>query len=248
MDENNNTYMQHKLLTSLILHILPGAITAGGFFLLRPVLNRFGFPPLLAFLLAVLLLDLPVMLGIMLLAGKRAQGRLTLKDVVGFQDRLPLGKFLLYFGGAFLLVYLLISLVTPLNTLISERLFSWLPAWIFLDDQAQYLAYGKGILIFTFSLQLILTGIVLPWVEELYFRGFLLPRLDHLGWWSPLFGGLFFAFYHVWQPYGFLTIFVLGVSLGYLVYWQKDLRLPISLHMLANLVARIGFLMAALSM
>lgn len=246
MDENNNTHKQQNILTSLFFHILPGAVTAGGFFLLRPVLDRFGFPPLLAFLLAVLLLDLPVMLGIMLFAGERAQGRLTLEGVLGFRDRLPLGKFLLVFVGAFGLVYLLIALVTPLNLLISEKLFSWLPTWIFLEDQAQYLAYGKAILVFTFSLQLVLTGIVLPWVEELYFRGFLLPRLDRLGWLSPLFGGLFFAFYHVWQPYGILTIFLLGASLGYVVYWQKDLRLSISLHVFANLASRIGFLLAAL--
>ena len=42
--------------------------------MLKPLLDPIGYPPLLAFLLAVLLVDLPVLLGMMLHEGKKRNG------------------------------------------------------------------------------------------------------------------------------------------------------------------------------
>jgi membrane protease YdiL (CAAX protease family) len=93
-----------------------------------------------------------------------------------------------------------------------------------------------------------LTGVALPWIEELYFRGYLLPRISRYKLWSPVISGLFFGLYHSWQPFGFLTVFLLGTLLGYLVMWKRDIRLSISLHVFANIFARLVFLMVALTM
>jgi membrane protease YdiL (CAAX protease family) len=138
--------------------------------------------------------------------------------------------------------------VTPLSTLLTESAFSWLPDWMFLEEQTQYQAYARNVLLVTFTLQLVLTGVALPWVEELYFRGYLLPRLSRYGRWSPLLGGLFFGLYHVWQLFGFPTVFLLGVALGYVVWWKRDIRISIGLHVFANALMRLMFLMAALAM
>lgn len=115
-------------------------------------------------------------------------------------------------------------------------------------SSSQYLAYAKNILVVTFVIQLIITGTILPWVEELYFRGYLLPRISRFGWWTPLLSGSFFGLYHSWQPHGFLTVFLLGTALSYLVMWKRDIRLSIGLHIFANTFARLAFLMAALTM
>jgi membrane protease YdiL (CAAX protease family) len=90
--------------------------------------------------------------------------------------------------------------------------------------------------------------VALPWVEELYFRGYLMSRLSRYGTWTPLLSGLFFGLYHIWQLYSFPTVFLLGVALGYVVWWKKDIRLSISLHVFANTLGRLMFLMAALAM
>ena len=95
---------------------------------------------------------------------------------------------------------------------------------------------------------LAVTGVVLPWVEELYFRGFLMPRLSRFGWWTPLLGGLFFGLYHIWQLYSFPTLLLLGTALAYVVWWKRDIRTSISLHVVANVLTRLMFLMAALRM
>jgi len=241
-------FPQYSLGKSFLLHVLPGAGVTLAFVILKPILDSSGYPPLFAFLFVILLVDLPILMGIMLNEGKKKNGRLSLEGILGYRDKISGNLFALIFIGAFVAVFLLISLVTPINNFLTERLFSGLPNWIFLEEQSQYEAFTKNILLITFTFQLILTGIVLPWVEELYFRGFLLPRISRYGIWAPLIGGLFFGLYHSWQPYGFATVFILGAALGYLVWWKRDIRLSISLHVFANAIARLMFLMAALAM
>jgi len=223
-------------------------LVTGAFLILKPLLDSTGTPPLLAFLLAVLLVDIPFMLGVMFYEGRKLNGGFSLAGVVRYRQKVSWRTFLLVFVGGFVVVYLLVLLVAPANTFLADTLFSWLPDWLFLDEEGQYETYTKGILVAVFALQLVLTGVVLPWVEELYFRGYLLPRISRYEKWAPLLGGVFFGLYHVWQPYGFMIVFLLGTALAYIVWWQKDIRLSISLHLGANVVARLTFLMAALSM
>jgi membrane protease YdiL (CAAX protease family) len=239
---------QHSLPRSFLLHVAPGVFVTAAFLILRPILDPTGSPPLLAFLLAILLVDIPFMLGVMFSEGKKLNGRFSLEGVVRYRQKVSWKTFALVFVGAFVVVYLLIVLVTPVSNLLAENLFSWLPDWLFLEEETQYEAYAKGIVVAVFALQLVLTGVVLPWVEELYFRGYLLPRISRYEKWAPLVGGLFFGLYHVWQLYGFVTVFLLGTVLGYVVWWKRDVRLSISLHLVANVAARLTLLLAALSM
>jgi uncharacterized protein len=239
---------QHSLIKSLLLHISPGILVTVVFVLIRPLLDSSGYPPLLAFLLAVLLIDIPFMLGVMLNEGKKLNGRYSLEGVVLYRSKLPWKTFILVFVSAFVVVYVLMMLATPISALLTENLFSGLPDWVFLEEQTQYESYAKNALVLVFVLQLVLTGIILPWVEELYFRGYLMPRISRYKIWSPLLGGFAFGLYHVWQLYGFPTVFLLGAALGYVVWWKKDIRLSIGLHVFANTLGRVMFLMVALTM
>jgi membrane protease YdiL (CAAX protease family) len=194
-----------------------------------------------------LLVDLPVLLAVMFYEGKKLNGRFSLRGVVLYRDRVSWKTFVGVFVGAFVVVYVLTMLLAPLNAWLTERLFSWLPDWMFLEEQTQYQAYAKSALLATFAVQLALTGVALPWVEELYFRGYLLPRLSRYENWAPLLGGLFFGLYHVWQLFGFPTVFLLGTALGYVVWWKRDVRIPISLHVFANALVRVIMLVAVLT-
>jgi uncharacterized protein len=239
---------QHAFGKSFLLHIAPGILVTVAFLVLKPMLDSTGYPPLLAFLLAVLLIDIPFMLGVMLNEGKKLNGRYSLEGIVLYRERLSWKKLSLFFVGTFVMLYVLIMLVTPISVFLTENVFSGMPDWIFLDEQSQYEAYATNVLVVVFTLQLVLTGIILPWVEELYFRGYLMPRISRYGKWAPLLGGFTFGLYHIWQLYGFPTVFLLGAALGYVVWWKKDIRLSIGLHVFANTLSRLMFLMAALAM
>ena len=106
----------HHLLQSFLLHITPGVLTTVAFILLKPMLNSMGYPPLLAFLMAILLIDLPVLLGIMFYEGNKLNGRLSLNGVVLYREKVSWSMFALIFIGAFVVVFLLITLITPINT------------------------------------------------------------------------------------------------------------------------------------
>ena len=253
MNDNTPTrtipnFPQHSLIKSVGLHILPGILTAVAFLLFKLLLDGSGYPPLLAFLLAVLLVDLPILLGVLLYEGKKRNGRYSLEDVVLYRERVSWKRFALFFVGTFVVVYALMMVVIPVSNFFAASLFSWLPDWMFLDEQTQYQAYAKNVLLVTFTLYLGLTGVILPWVEELYFRGYLMPRLSRYGKWTPLLGGLFFGLYHIWQLFSFPTIFLLGVVLGYVVWWKRDIRVSISLHVFQNVLMGLMYLMAALAM
>jgi membrane protease YdiL (CAAX protease family) len=239
---------QHALGKSFLLHVTPGILVTAAFLVLRPLLDTSGYPPLLAFLLAVVLIDVPFMIGVMLSEGKRLNGRFGLEGVVLYRDKVSWKTFAWVFAGAFVVMVLLLVASAPLDSLLAERVFSWLPGWIFLDDATIYEAYGKTVLVVVFTLHLVVTGIILPWVEELYFRGYLMPRISRYGAWVPLIGASFFGLYHVWQLFGFFGVFLLGAVLGYAVWWKRDIRLSIGLHVVANALVRVLLLMRILAM
>jgi hypothetical protein len=101
---------QQKLWQSFLLSVIPGLLVTAGFILFKRLLDASGYPPLLAFLLAILLIDLPLLLGVMLVEGKRLNGRYSLEGVVLYRDKVSWQRFLLVFIGAFVIVYLPISL------------------------------------------------------------------------------------------------------------------------------------------
>jgi len=245
---STQTNAQHAIGKSFLLHVLPGVLVTVAFFVLKPLLDSTGYPPLLAFLLAILLIDIPFMLWVMLNEGKKLNGSYSLEGVVLYREKISWKTFALVFLAAFVVVYILMMLVTPISSFLTENIFSWLPDWIFLEDQSQYQDYTQPVLVVVFSLQLFITGIILPWVEELYFRGYLLPRISRFRMWAPLLGGLFFALYHVWQLFGFVTVFLIGTALGYIVWWKKDIRLSISMHVFTNALLRVFLLMGVLAM
>ena len=181
-----NSYPQQSLLNSIVLHVLPGVLVTLGFILFKPLLDSSGYPPLLAFLLAILFLDLPVMWGVMLYEGWKQNGRISLDQVVFYREKVSWKTFIVVFIAAFAVAYALIILSNPISGILAGSVFSGLPEWMFLDEQSQYQAYAKNALVTIFTFQLILTGFVLPWTEELYFRGYLLPRIPRYGKWTPI--------------------------------------------------------------
>jgi len=75
-----------------------------------------------------------------------------------------------------------------------------------------------------------------------------LPRLSRYGRWASLLGGLFFGLYHIWQLFSFPAMLLLGAALGVVVWWKRDVRIGVGLHVFANALARLMYLMAALAM
>jgi membrane protease YdiL (CAAX protease family) len=73
-----------------------------------------------------------------------------------------------------------------------------------------------------------------PMVEELYFRGYLLPRMSRFGRAAPLLNAVLFSLYHFWAPWQFLSR-VAGVTpFAYGVWWKRNVYLGMTIHVLLN--------------
>jgi membrane protease YdiL (CAAX protease family) len=98
----------------------------------------------------------------------------------------------------------------------------------------------KGVIAFIFNL--IVIAIAAAVTEEFLFRGALLRIIQrktqnyHLAIWivAIVFSAIHFQFY------GFVPRLLLGAYLGYLVYWTKNIWIPIVAHFFYNAVALTG--------
>jgi len=178
-----NNVQQHSLKQSIIFHLMPGIFILGFFAVLAPVLDRLGWPPAMALFIIIGLVLVTVELGILLYQGKKLSGKITLKDVVLFREPLPKKQY--FWFGLILFAWLMLILIvvfTPIDNFISERLFFWLPDWFFTAKFIENIGqYPQSVILVTAILGTLFNGIAGPVVEELYFRGFLLPRISRYG-------------------------------------------------------------------
>jgi uncharacterized protein len=198
---------------------------------------RRGLPPVLALLLAILFVAIPVELGELLRQGRRYNRRLSLQGIVLYRQPLPWWQYPLITVLFLILALFLSGAASFLDNAVTSRLSGVSPAWYFLNDIGQYATYSRSALIFTLIVNFVLNGIAGPIVEELYFRGYLLPRLSRFGALAPLINAGLFTIYHFWQPYAYFSVVVVIIPFVYLVWWKRSVYLAIIVHCTLNIVA-----------
>ena len=99
--------------------------------------------------------------------------------MVSFREPIPRWQYVLL--PLFMLLWSLAVFVLvnpPVESVILEQFFSWVPQEYHLQSFAAHMEdYSRPLLITSAVLLLLFNGIVGPVVEELYFRGHLLPRM-----------------------------------------------------------------------
>ena len=120
------------------------------------------------------------------------------------------------------------------------------PHWL-LPSYNSTAGFSKVLLIPTLLATLAIDGVINPTVEELYFRGYLLPRLPVAGWRAIPLSAALFTLQHYWQPWNWLMIFMLELTLTTLVVRLRCLRLGIIMHGLGNSFGALIILVGVLS-
>ena len=231
---------QHSLPRSILLHLLPGAIATGVFLLTVPLVNALGYPSITALYLPMILTVILLELGYLLVQGRKRNGRLSLEGIVNYREPIP-GWYYLVFPILIVVWGVIVTaLISPIDNLILTGAFAWLPDWYALRDILDIpQIYSRQSLLITAFFAILLNGIVGPVVEELYFRGHLLPRMSRLGRWAPLVNVVLFSLYHFWSPWMFLSRAVLLIPMVYLVWWKRNIYIGIIAHCLLNLIGTV---------
>lgn len=230
----------HSILKTVILSLLPGLLILLFFIILGPYSSSLGIPPLLIILIAIPLILIPFELGFLLYQGKKINGKLSLKNVVLFREKIPLWQYIILISLLLLWTYYAFAILPPIVDLyFIKQYFNWLPDWFFLDNLE---GYSKFVLIITVVFGFIFSGILGPIVEELYFRGYLLPRIKQTKGWAPIINVLLFSLYHFFTPWQNVTRIIALVPMVYSVWWKRNIYIGIITHCTLNSIGMIGMI------
>ena len=228
---------QHPLAQSIALHLLPGAALTVFILLAAPVVRDWGFPGVFALFLGIPLVIVPLELGYLLYRARAASGGWSLASVVSYREKLPRRRYaVLGLALAAWWIVLLVLFIALIDEWIADTFFAWMPATIrefasFEDEED--LSGGRTALLL--GVAFLFNGFVGPVVEELYFRGHLLPRIDRFGRAAPLLNTVLFSVYHFWTPWANIGRIIALLPWVYTVWRTRSLMLSLIVHMSVNL-------------
>jgi len=220
----------------LALFLVPGALTTVVYVLIAPLIENAGFPPIAALLVAIIGVLVPIELAILFRArgAQRAQPA-PIQPVVPYRMPLPLRDWLWLVPVLVVAAFVGFGLSMLIEPQIIDSLFGWVPDWFVKPiDPDRVADYSREAWLLTLAAYLVLNGFVGPIVEELYFRGYLLPRMEWMGRWAPLVNVSLFSLYHFWSPWQ-----IVGRILGfgptvYAVRWKENVYLGMVVHCTLN--------------
>jgi membrane protease YdiL (CAAX protease family) len=241
------TGQAHTAWGSIALHLIPGALVTAVYFAIAPAVVRAGYPPLMALLLAVLVILLPFELAVLLYCGRKLNASLSLRGVVLNREPIPIWQYFVIVPILFIWLGAAFTQLGGVDDFLSRHVFAWVPVWAAPSALAVNIAeYSHSALLYTAIAGLVLNGIAGPVVEELYFRGFLLPRIPASRTWAPLINVLLFSLYHFFSPWQNITRIVGLLPMVYVVSWKRNLYLGMITHVLGNLIGMLSLLALAL--
>ncbi len=236
----------HPIGKSIVLHLLPGLLALALFSVLARPIEGLGYPSAMPWLITVLCLEIPFELGYMLYEGRRRNGRLSLDGVIAYRQHLKVGQIVLWASLIFVAVLVLYVLSGPVTQALQTTAFGWVPGWFVFDTGLEGGGFTRSALLIVNLASVLVFVVGVPIVEEMYFRGYLLPRISYLGMWAVLVNALLFALYHFTTPWVFVTRALITLPLAYVAYRKQNIIPGIVVHSIANSVDVVmGFLYVA---
>ncbi len=228
-----------------IYQILPGLASLVVFVPAAWFLKGTEIPLMVALFVAILLAETPMSWYLMARTMREEGKTLSIENL--FPWRKPIGKGRIILIGiplALLSMVIIFGLSMVGEASIREALFSWVPEWLVLVAGPEGMTGSSR------------SGLILLWLfsgfggvaiggltQELFARGFLLPRAAHLGWRAVPLNALFFTMLHLAAPWGWPFFFLGSLLWAAAVYKWKSVQLGLAGHL--GMLA-IGWIMMTL--
>ncbi len=233
---------ESSLLQLVLLHLVPGAIITLVFAVLARVMAGQGWPASLALLVTWLIAGIPLLLGILYYQGFSRNGIFSLHGILRNRKPMPLVQYAWLVPALLAWTAVSSTLFYLVSEWLHQGLFGWTPAWLNLSAFAENPASYSPEIIWAIVILSAVLNIVVPTVEELYFRSYLMPRLPFGPVWSPLASAVLLSLYHFWLPWDFLGRIVALLPVVYVVQWKQNVYISILVHVLLNTIGTIGLL------
>jgi membrane protease YdiL (CAAX protease family) len=226
-----------------IEHFYMGVLITAVYVVITPWLLGLGYPSLAALLLVEILVLTPLVI-VHLLAVARQHDPHSLANVISYREPIGRNAFLLWYVVGLVAIFGTYIPLYPVGTFLRGELFAWLPDWYF---NPGYGTTDIGVLANLFLVGILIDGLIAPTMEELFFRGYLLPRMEYLKGWAPVINGAFFGLYHFWQPHNLIALVVVGIILSFVVWKTRNVYLGIALHCTINILGAVGGYLAVIN-
>ena len=240
----------HSVWLSILLHLFPGILAALVYFPVAQLFWNNNIPTVLAIHVVLMVILVPLELGIILFSSKKKTDltentilKIKLPSIIlntnkNSKKDIILYSFLSLFWAVLILGFVDKQLVV--SDWIFQNWFNWLPE--FYDMTGVYTnpeQYSNGIRVLVLILSLIIGAIIGPFIEEIYFRGFLMPRIVKNKWFAPVLNAVLFALYHLWTPWMIPMRILAVLPFIFLVWWKKDIKIGIYSHIALNLLGDV---------
>ena len=239
---------KHTALQTILLHLIPGIFNLLAIFLLLPLTPLFGYAEngrLLAGELMIIVSIVPIQIGFLLFAAKKTTRTYNIFKLMPFKEKSKFVEYLLFVAIMLGWALSISAILPPVENGLRDSLFAFVPDHLAMRNMDFY-ATPKGLLIFAASFAILTNGIIAPITEELYFRGYLLPRIDASPMLSVIINAVLFSLYHFFSPWYFLSRILMMIPLYYWVMKRKNIRFSIIAHMIANVFTSVSFLLEIL--
>ena len=235
---------QHSVTKSIALHLMPGLLLISTYILMTPTMVALGLPSIVAFIIAAAGVAMPFEIVFLLYQGRNKNGAWSLKGLLAYQEKIPNKHLALYtllltlWGGIWLG-----TIPMFIDYIIIDKLFFWLPSWFNIASFVNNVGdYSSTILLITLCSGAILTGLMAAYVEELYYRGYLLPRIAYLGKGGIWLNSVLFSLNHFHTPWGFVTRIFFIAPMVYITWLKKDLRIAIWVHCILGVIGMLSLI------
>jgi membrane protease YdiL (CAAX protease family) len=243
---------QLNLVQTILAFGLPSGFAFVGFRFILPWTVYHGYPKVLMWgIIASSMLLILSIIGIILIKKEAVTNNFSIWERLLIK-KLNLKQWLICLG--IMLVGIIVSsAISPTVEIFSKlpglSIPDYMPFW--LDPSINpmetdieilspnYALKGNYIVVIIMAITLLLNILA----EEVYFRAWLLPKMQSFGKWSWVLNGLLFALYHTFQLWLFPMLLVVSLTTTLTVYISKSILPAFATHLIANfLLSVLGIL------
>ncbi|MFX0173675.1 MAG: lysostaphin resistance A-like protein [Candidatus Hodarchaeota archaeon] len=247
---------QHSLGFLIVLHLLPGMLLFIGMILFSQpeITSFFGVDPKLGPVFGYLAASTLLLVEVLWLVRekRKSEGRELQEGIIRYTESSPIWQYIVVIPILVAFMLIMYLGVAPLvQPFIIDTFFSWYPQ----EYNFQLILHDPSVLsnLKTYAgaqllaiINFIFPATTLTIVEELYFRGYLLPRMEeHVKGYAPLLNTILFSVSHFFSPWENPIRILATLPIIYLVWYKRDIRFLLITHLLANAVGGVYILLVA---
>ncbi|HEX9062386.1 MAG TPA: CPBP family glutamic-type intramembrane protease, partial [Clostridia bacterium] len=168
----------------IFLHLFPGIALSIVYIFFSKIVLLEGYPKIVIASLSAVFSIIPIELGLLFYVAKKEDGSYNIFKILGLKSNMSITKLILYSLSLCVAGGTLMTVLKPASDYLLNIVFCWIPGWYNWNQDMSL--FNRNIIVLTIVVEFILLTLIVPFVEELYFRGYLLSRMKWMGKYSVL--------------------------------------------------------------